>query len=139
MKKTILLSSLMLAAATFIAFSQLQPGDKAPDFKLKGVDNQWLSLNDYSKEKGVIVIFTCNHCPYAKLYETRIIELQKEFGSQGYPVIAINPNDSTMVPEDSFSKMVENAAAKGFNFPYLLDDIQLFKKYGATRTPHVEK
>ncbi|HBG86866.1 MAG TPA: thioredoxin family protein, partial [Marinilabiliaceae bacterium] len=51
-----------------MAFSQLQPGDKAPDFKLKGVDNQWLSLNDYSKEKGVIVIFTCNHCPYAKLY-----------------------------------------------------------------------
>lgn len=137
MKKTILLSSLMLAAATFMAFSQLQPGDKAPDFKLKGVDNQWLSLNDYSKGKGVIVIFTCNHCPYAKLYETRIIELQKEFGPQGYPVVAINPNDSTMVPEDSFSKMVENAAAKGFNFPYLLDDIQLFKKYGATRTPHV--
>lgn len=125
----------MLAAVMLNA--QLKPGDNAPDFKLKGVDNKLVSLSDYKDQKGVILVFTCNHCPYAKLYESRIIDLQKKFGAKQFPVVAINPNDSTIVEADSFSNMVANAATKGFNFPYLLDNVQLFKKYGATKTPHV--
>ncbi len=137
MEKRVLLTAMVFLMATMAITAQLSPGDKAPDFKLKNIDNQWVSLNDYADQKGVIVVFTCNHCPYAKLYEARLVALQKEFGPKQFPVVAINPNDSTIVAEDSFSKMVSNAAEKKFNFPYLLDDVQLFKKYGATRTPHI--
>ncbi len=117
--------------------AQLKVGDKAPSFNLKNIDGKKVSLDDYKDQKGVVVVFTCNHCPYAVLYEARLVELQKQFGPKKFPIIAINPNDSTIVPADGFSKMITNAAEKGFNFPYLLDDEQLFKKYGATRTPHV--
>ncbi|WP_062122505.1 thioredoxin family protein [Geofilum rubicundum] len=137
MKRLLLLAGMLLFVVSFTATAQLSVGDEAPDFKLKNIDGQWVSLSDYDDEKGVIVVFTCNHCPYAKLYESRIVDLQKDFGPKGFPVVAINPNDSTIVAEDSYSKMISNAAEKGFNFPYLLDDVQLFKQYGATRTPHV--
>lgn len=137
MKRKLLLMATVFVMGTIALTAQLKPGDTAPSFKLKNIDNQWVSLSDYSDQKGVIVVFTCNHCPYAQLYEARLVELQKEFGQKKYPVVAINPNDSTLVAEDSFSKMISNAAEKGFNFPYLLDDGQLFKAYGATRTPHV--
>jgi peroxiredoxin len=137
MKRLLLLTGMLLFVATLTTSAQLNVGDQAPGFKLKNIDGQWVSLNDYNEEKGVIIVFTCNHCPYAKLYETRLVNLQKEFGPKGFPVVAINPNDSTIVSEDSYSKMITNAAEKGFNFPYLLDDVQLFKQYGATRTPHV--
>ncbi len=113
-------------------------GDTATDFSLKGVDGKMHSLADQKDAKGYIVIFTCNHCPYAKLYEDRIIALQKEFGPKGYPVIAINPNDPTVVPEDSYDNMKKRAKEKGFNFLYLFDEGQkVYPQYGATRTPHV--
>jgi peroxiredoxin len=113
-------------------------GDKAMDFKLKNIDGKMVSLADYSDAKGFIVIFTCNHCPYAVKYEDRIIELNNKYESKGYPVIAINPNDPEVVPEDSFENMQKRAKTKGFNFPYLLDEGQkVYPVYGATRTPHV--
>ncbi len=112
-------------------------GDVATDFELKGTDDAMHSLSEFEEANGYIVIFTCNHCPYSKAYEDRIIELQNEYGPQGYPVIAINPNDPAVNGEDSFEKMKVRAAEKGFNFPYLFDDGQkIFPQYGATRTPH---
>ncbi|MBN4073050.1 thioredoxin family protein [Crocinitomix catalasitica] len=113
-------------------------GEKATDFSLKGTDGEMHSLSEFTDAKGFIVIFTCNHCPYAKLYEDRIIELQNEFGPKGYPVIAINPNDPEVVPEDSFSNMKKRAKDKDFNFLYLFDQRQtVYPAYGATKTPHV--
>ncbi|MCW3160632.1 thioredoxin family protein [Chryseobacterium oryctis] len=113
-------------------------GDEATDFKLKNVDGKMVSLSDFKSAKGFIVIFTCNHCPYAKKYEDRIIELDKKYKYQGYPVIAINPNDPNVQPEDSYDKMIERAKQKGFTFPYLLDEGQkIYPQYGATKTPHV--
>jgi peroxiredoxin len=113
-------------------------GDKATDFKLKNIDGKMISLADYADAKGFIVIFTCNHCPYAVKYEDRIIELNNKYEPKGYPVIAINPNDPEVVPEDSFENMQKRAKTKGFNFPYLLDEGQkVYPEYGATRTPHV--
>lgn len=113
-------------------------GDKAEDFKLKNIDGKMVSLGDFKDAKGFIVVFTCNHCPYAKLYEDRIIALDKKYAPMGYPVIAINPNDPEVQPEDSFDKMVDRAKEKGFTFPYLFDDGQeVYPKFGATRTPHV--
>lgn len=113
-------------------------GDEATDFKLKNVDGKMVSLSDFKSAKGFIVVFTCNHCPYAKKYENRIIELDKKYKSQGYPVIAINPNDPSVQPEDGYKQMIERAKEKGFTFPYLLDEGQkIFPQYGATKTPHV--
>ncbi len=113
-------------------------GDVAADFKLKNVDQKTVSLSDYAAAKGFIVVFTCNHCPYAKAYESRIIALDQKYASKGYPVIAINPNDPIVVPADNFEAMQVRAKEKGFTFPYLFDDGQkVYPQYGATKTPHV--
>jgi peroxiredoxin len=138
MKQT--LTILIALLFSFAAFAQegYKVGDYAEDFELKNVDGQMVALSDYENAKGFIVIFTCNHCPYSVLYEDRIIALDKKYKKKGYPVIAVNPNDPKIQPEDSYEKMIERAAEKGFTFPYLFDEEQkVFPKYGATRTPHV--
>lgn len=113
-------------------------GDIATDFSLKNVDNKMVSLKDYKDAKGFIVIFTCNHCPYAQAYEDRIIALNKKYAKSGYPVVAINPNDPAKQKDDSFELMKVRAKEKGFTFAYLFDDGQkIYPQYGATKTPHV--
>jgi peroxiredoxin len=125
-------------AFTSIAGPDLAVGDNAPDFKLKNVDGKMVSLKDYKDVKGVIVVFTCNHCPYAKLYENRIMALDDEYRPKGYPVIAINPNDPTVYPVDSYENMQARAKEKGYTFPYLVDETsEVAKAYGAKKTPHV--
>ena len=142
MKKTkmIVLSiavlSVMIAAKP--SGSGYKVGDKATDFKLKNINGKMVSLADYKDAKGFIVVFTCNHCPFAKAYEQRIIDLDKKYASKGFPVIAINPNDKDMVPEDAPENMVKRAKDQKYTFPYLYDETQeIAKSYGATRTPHV--
>jgi peroxiredoxin len=116
----------------------LKPGDTAMGFSLKSVDGKTVSLSDYKEQKGVIVVFTCNTCPFAKAYEERIIQLHNRYAGQGFPVVAINPNDKEVQPGDSFEKMKERADEKAFPFPYLKDETQeVYKAYGATRTPHI--
>jgi peroxiredoxin len=113
-------------------------GDKAADFKLKNIDGRYVSMSDYPDSKGFTVIFTCNHCPYAKAYEDRIIAVHNKYAPKGMPVIAINPNDPEVVAADSFEEMKKRAKEKNFPFPYLVDETQeVYKIYGATRTPHV--
>lgn len=113
-------------------------GDVATDFSLKNVDGKMVSLKDIKGAKGYIVVFTCNHCPYAQAYEDRIVALDKKYKALGYPVVAINPNNPEKQKEDSFAKMQERAKEKKFAFPYLLDEGQkIFPQYGATKTPHV--
>lgn len=138
MKKNLSILSLILFF-TVGSFAQgYQVGDKATDFKLLNVDGNMVSMADYPDAKGFIVIFTCNHCPYSIAYEDRKIALAKKFAPLGYPVIAINPNDSTVVEADSYSNMQIRAKEKGFPYPYLLDaDQSVFQRFGATRTPHV--
>lgn len=135
MKKFIL----FLATSTTLLFAQsYKVGDDVKDFSLKNVDNKMIGMKDYPNAKGYIIVFTCNHCPFAKAYEQRIIDLDKKYQPLGYPVLAINPNDPTIVPDDSFEKMVNQSATKGYTFPYLLDDTQeIAKAFGATKTPHV--
>ncbi|MBV2246390.1 MAG: thioredoxin family protein [Lentimicrobium sp.] len=131
----------LLFSLTFVSLSMAQgyvAGDKAIDFKLKNIDGNYVSLADFPDAKGFIVIFTCNHCPYSVAYEDRIIELDKKFKPLGYPVIAINPNDPEIQPQDGFEEMKTRAAEKGFTFPYLFDEGQkVYPVYGANRTPHV--
>lgn len=113
-------------------------GDVATDFKLKNVDGTMVSLSDYKDAKGFIVVFTCNTCPYAVAYEDRIIALDKKYASKGYPVIAIMPNNTKVKPGDSMEAMKARAFAKGYTFPYLMDEgQQIYPQYGATKTPHV--
>lgn len=113
-------------------------GDYAKDFKLENIDGKSVSLADYNSAKGFIVVFTCNTCPYAKAYESRIMDLDKNYASKGFPVIAINPNDITQQPGDSMDEMKKRAGNKGYSFPYLRDDSQeVAKAFGATKTPHV--
>lgn len=113
-------------------------GDAAEDFSLKNVNGKMVSMKDYKDAKGFIVIFTCNHCPYAVAYEDRIIALDKKYSKLGYPVIAINPNNPEKQKEDSYDLMKVRAKEKGFTFPYLFDEGQkIYPKFGATKTPHV--
>ena len=113
-------------------------GDIIEDFKLKNVDGNMVSLADYKEAKGFIITFTCNTCPYAKMYEDRIMELDKKYTPLGYPVIAIMPNNTQVKPGDSFEEMQKRAKVKGFTFPYLIDEGQkVYPKFGATKTPHM--
>ena len=115
----------------------LKVGDKAPAFKLKNVDGKMVSLSDYEQSKGLVVVFSCNHCPYVVKYEDRINDLSKKYAPLGFPLVAINPN-APKVEADSYEKMIERHREKSFTFPYLLDDTQaIAKKYGAEKTPHV--
>lgn len=134
-----------LGIAAVLAFTSpeagpgLEVGDTAPDFKLQNaITDEWVSLSDYKDTKGYIVIFTCNTCPYSVMYEDRIIALHQKYAEKGYPVVAINPNDPDMQPDDSYDKMKVRADEKEFPFPYLFDANQeVFPAYGASRTPHV--
>ncbi len=113
-------------------------GDIAEDFSLKNIDGKMVSMNDYKDAKGFIITFTCNTCPYAVMYEDRIIELNNKYASKGYPVIAIMPNNPSKKPGDNFMAMKKRAKNKGFTFPYLMDANQsVFPKFGATKTPHM--
>lgn len=138
MKKIALIISLVALAATTALSQGYKIGDKVADFKLKNVDGKFVSLSDYKDAKGVILMFSCNHCPFSVAYEDRKIELDKKYKPLGYPVVIINPNDPEVEPRDSYDLMKVRATEKGFTFPYLFDDGQkVFPKYGATRTPHV--
>ncbi len=141
MKKKMMNLVATAALVTAVAFTSeggYKVGDKAADFKLKNVDAKVVSMADYKDAKGIIVVFTCNHCPFAVKYESRIMDLDKKYKSKGYPVIAISPNDPTIVPDDSYENMQKLAKDKKYSFPYLIDETQeTAKAYGATKTPHV--
>lgn len=130
---------LALMSFSLLGIAQgLSVGDTAPDFRLLGVDGKYVSMADYPDAKGFVVIFSCNHCPYVVAYEDRMIELHNKYAPKGFPVIAINANDSVIQPQDSYSNMKIRASEKGFPFPYLVDaDQKVYPQYGATRTPHI--
>jgi len=147
MKTKHLIPLLLIAVVAVFAFTKKTDavaiagytiGSEAADINLMNVDNKMVSYADFPDANGFIVIFTCNTCPYAVASEDRIIALDKEFKGQGYPVIAINPNDPEVQPDDTFELMQAKAKEKGFTFPYLYDKSNsVYAKYGATKTPHV--
>jgi peroxiredoxin len=126
----------LLTAATFA--DAVDVGEKAPPFSLKGTDGETHSLADFAGKKHVVVVFTCNHCPVAKAYEDRLIQITKDYAPKDVVFLAVNPNDATKYPEDSFDEMKKRAAAKSYPFAYLRDaDSSVAKAYGAKVTPHV--
>ncbi len=113
-------------------------GDRVQDFALRNVDGKMLSLSDYAKGSGVIIVFTCIHCPYAELYESRLIRLHRKYAPQGYPVLAINPTLPSLFPEDNFESMRKRARERKYPFPYLQDSTQVvLRRFGADRTPRI--
>jgi len=113
-------------------------GSIAVDFQLKGVDGKTYSLKSLADKKALAIIFSCNHCPYVQAYETRMVQLQRDYLLKGAGLVAINSNDDQGYPEDSFENMITRSKEKGFNFPYLRDETQeIARKYGAICTPHI--
>ena len=121
-----------------MSLSTLGLGSPAPDFDLQGVDNKRYSLGSFADKSVLVVIFSCNHCPYVKDYEARIVSIQRDYAAKGVQFVAINSNDDRAYPEDSFPNMVKRAKERGFNFPYLRDESQdVVEAYGGICTPHV--
>ena len=111
-------------------------GKNADDFRLKSTDNKILSLNELKGEKGTLIMFICNHCPYVKAVIKDIVEDSAKLKSYGINSVAISSNDQINYPEDSFDNMVLFSKEHNFGFPYLIDETQnVAKKYDAVCTP----
>ena len=116
----------------------LKIGSKLPEFNLPAVDGKNYSPASFNSNKILVVMFTCNHCPYVQAYEDRLIKLQSDFKDKGVIFVAINSNDEKNYPEDSFENMIKRAKEKGYNFPYLRDKTQeIARNFGAIRTPEI--
>ena len=112
-------------------------GKEIADFSLKNTDGSRLSLSSYKNARGFMVVFTCNHCPFAKLYTKRCNDLNKRFSKWNVPLIAINSMDTGMYEDERFELMQRKAKTERFNFPYLCDGSQnVGRQFGANHTPH---
>ncbi len=110
----------------------------APDFSLKNIDGTMLSLNDVKGEKGTVIAFICNHCPYVHAIIKRFVHDAKNLQSHGIGIAAIMPNDTDNYPQDGFDKMQDFANEHDFSFPYLIDETQsIAKAYDAICTPDI--
>ncbi len=116
----------------------LKLGSKIPNFSLKGIDGKTYDLDSFKDKKALIIIFSCNHCPYVQAYQQRMVEIQKDYFDKGVAVAAINSNDDLNYPDDSFENMIRRAEEANFNFPYLRDEDQsAAKAFDATHTPEI--
>lgn len=112
------------------------PGMQAPDFALRATDGRTLTYADVAGSRGTLILFMCNHCPYVKAIVPRLNTACEAIQTLGIGVTAINPNDATRYPEDSFEGMLEMAARWALPFPYLCDPSQdVARAYGAVCTP----
>lgn len=117
---------------------KLKIDSSIPNFSLIGIDDKTYSLKTFSDKNILIIIFSCNHCPYVQAYEDRLILLQRKFAFDKVQFVAINSNDDVKYPDDSFEEMKKRAELKKFNFPYLRDETQeVAKVFGATHTPQI--
>jgi peroxiredoxin len=108
----------------------------APAFDLPGVDGRSHSLDEYADAPVLVLVQSCNHCPYVLAWEGRINELQRTYADRGVRVVAISSNDAEAYPADSFEAMVEHAREAGYVFDYLYDESQeVGRALGAERTP----
>lgn len=111
---------------------------QASSFKLKNIDGNMLNLADVQGEKGLVIAFICNHCPYVKAIIERMVETFSDLQKVGIGCVAIMPNDTDSYPEDSFENMQKFAKQHNFNFPYLIDEAQkVAKAYRAVCTPDI--
>lgn len=116
----------------------LAVGDRLVPFSLPATDGTTVSTEQFADRAVLGVVFWCNHCPYVKAWEDRVIAIGREFSPQGVQLLLINSNDPAAYPDDSFEAMTARAREKAYPFPYLFDESQeIARSYGATRTPEV--
>ena len=126
-----------LAFYLWANFSFGQVIELEKNFPLKNVDGKMVSPADYPDAKGFILIFTCNHCPFAKLYPPRFNQLQQQFKTLRVPLFAVSSTDTVEYEDDGFLQMIEKSRKEKFDFPYLMDGTQdLARQFGAQKTPH---
>jgi peroxiredoxin len=113
-------------------------GTEAPSFDLPGVDGRNHSLDDYSDADVLVLIQSCNHCPYVQAWEGRMKQIQADYADRGVRLVAVSSNDADAYPEDSLDEMTKRAESQGFNFDYLYDESQeVARALGSERTPEV--
>ena len=135
----------LIFAATILLYSGIQAGEldlgsvlPLEDVKLLDISGEHISLGEAKGENGLLVIFSCNTCPWVIKWEDRYVELAKKYRSKGIGVIAINSNETTFKSSDSMDKMKEHAKDNNYNFYYAMDEgSKLAREFGASKTPHV--
>ena len=117
----------------------LKIGESAPDFRdLLGTDGRKYSLADFADVPTLVLVVSCNHCPYVQSYEDRMIAIQRDYRDRGVGFVAVNSNDDRDYPEDNYENMIKRASEKGFNFPYLRDaNHSLARALSAVCTPEI--
>ncbi|MGQ9495563.1 MAG: thioredoxin family protein [Thermoanaerobaculaceae bacterium] len=132
----------LAAAASLFLFAPLswalQPGDRLPvsEVKMEGVDGKIWTLKESMGPKGLLVIFSCNHCPWVKAWQARMVALGNEYSKKGVGVIAVNANDPTAYPDDDLEHMKAQAQEHGYQFAYVVDGTsEVARAFGATKTP----
>lgn len=113
-------------------------GDRMVSFALPATGGSTVSTDQFADRTVLGVAFWCNHCPYVKAWEDRLMAIQREYAERGVQMVLINSNDPAAYPDDSFEAMRLRAREKGYVFPYLFDESQqVARSYGATRTPEI--
>jgi peroxiredoxin len=116
----------------------LNIGEVAPDFSLLDTHGRRWSVAQYDGAPATVVVFTCNHCPYALAWHDRIVQVAQDYAARGVRVLAVNANDADRYPRDSFESMKDRVAREVWPIPYLHDATQeVAREYGATVTPDV--
>ncbi len=135
--KIIIFVVVVLSSAMVCGYTNADNEQIVTDFKLQNIDGKQVSLSNYPDAKGFIIIFTCNHCPFAKLYPQRFNEMNSKYKALGVPLIAISSTDTISYEEDTYRKMRQKSNKEHFNFPYLFDGTQVVaKNFKAQKTPH---
>ena len=138
MKKFI--SLILIGCLTILSAKELDLGSKLPlgDIKMADISGKDISLNDAKGENGLLVIFSCNTCPWVIAWEDRYVELAETYKDKGVGIVAINSNETKFENVDSMEEMQEHAQENGYNFYYTMDKkSNLARAFGATRTPHI--
>jgi peroxiredoxin len=115
-----------------------EPGSQCPDFRLPAVDGKTYGRDDFAGAPVLVVMFICNHCPYVKAVEDRLIELGRSYGGRGVQLVGICANDASNYPEDAFDQLAARWRTKNYGFPYLHDESQeVARRFGAVCTPDI--
>ena len=137
MRSIISIIALFILITSMVFNNKPTTENTVKDFSLLNTDGKQVSLSNYPDAKGFIVIFTCNHCPFAKLYPKRFNEMTAKYKKLGVPLIAISSTDTVTYEEDSYALMVQKSKKEKFKFPYLYDNTQaVAKDFKADKTPH---
>ena len=138
MKKFI--SLILIGCLTILSAKELDLGSILPlgDIKMADISGKDISLNDAKGENGLLVIFSCNTCPWVIAWEDRYVELAETYKDKGVGIVAINSNETQFENVDSMEEMQAHAKEQGYNFYYTMDNgSKLASEFGATRTPHI--